>query len=219
MRSLLSSSPCRISGISAALALLAMMPAHGAMTLTVDTNLKTFVWSGTATSNAIVVMESTFMAIRLGMGDWNGGSTSGTGANSVVATLNTVSGSGVTLMSGFGAGEFVIAGGQNSFYTDLGFIQKFSGGGLPGDGPATVSMTITGDGQSYSYAGFLPNNMAYLESLDGTDLFFQNNQGGLGVVNIGSAAGEIVVIPEPSSALLLLAAPLVILRRKRRESV
>lgn len=201
------------------LAALGVMPAHGAITLLVDTNAKTFTWSGTATSDGFVVTDMIPKFIRLGMGTWNGGTVSEHGDGAISATLNTVSGSFTALLPGFNPGQLVMADSQNSLYTDLGSVMKTFNGGFPGDETATVSLTITGDGQTYSYASSLPGEQAFLESLDGTDLYFQDFQGGLGTFNIGSAAGQIVVVPEPSTVLLGLAAPLALLRRRRQANV
>lgn len=196
------------------LAALAAMPAEGAITLLVDTNAKTFTWSGTATSNSFVVAYGGFQNLRLGMGSWNGGTSTENGNGGISTTLNVVSGSSTSLLEGFNPGQFVMASTQDSLYTDLGFVTKTFSSGFPGDETATVSLTITGNGQTYSYASSLANEQAFLESLDGADLYFQSYTGPV-PLNLGSAAGEIVVVPEPSSALLALAAPLALLRRRR----
>ncbi|QJE97945.1 hypothetical protein [Luteolibacter luteus] len=208
----LPSRPIRSLCIAGILALSAQIPAHAAVTLTIDTLAKTFTWSGTATSEAIVIPEDSMKSIRLGTGSWIGGTlVSNEGDGSLAPSL--IGGSGVSVMEGSFNGIPIVAGSQNSVYMDLAMLSYI--GGFP-EGPTLAALTITADEQVYSYAGLNGDALSYFESLDGTQLFFQDNQGGAGVFNIGSAAGQIVVVPEPSGALFLLAAPLCFSFRRRR---
>lgn len=206
------SSPIRSLCVAASLGMLALIPAQGAVTLTIDAFAKTLTWSGTATSDSFVIQEDDAFYVRLGIGDWIGGTITGTGSGSLGASLNGVSGPGVFLSSSSFEGEVVVASVRNSIYTDLGSVQNFGGFS---EGPATVSMSLTGDGLAYSYANLVGAEADYLESLNGTQLYFQDDQGGQGVFNFGGPAGQIVVIPEVSSALFVLAAPFAFLRRRR----
>lgn len=206
--------PIRSLSLTGVLAMLALLPAQAAVTVTIDTLAKTVAWSGSATSASFVVPHNDITFFRLGTGSWIGGTlVTSSGGGSIEANLGPGSALGLFFSDSFSTGQIVVAGARDSFYTDLGSVTN--SGDVPG-GPASVSVTISGDGQAYSYAGLVAGAMAYLESLDGTQLYFQDDQGGAGVFNIGGPAGQIVVVPEPSSALLLLAAPFLALRRRRR---
>lgn len=213
MQHLFHSTPIRSLSIAGILAIFAQIPAQAAVTLTVDTLAKTFTWSGTATSDFFSIPELGSKSIRLGTGSWIGGIADDVGEGSLGVGLNPGSGASASLSVGSWAGIPVLAGSQNSIYTDLAIVSNFSG--IP-EGPSTASLTITGNSQTYSYAGLDSGSMSYLESLDGTQLYFQDDQGGMGVFNIGSAAGQVVVVPEPSGALFLLAAPFFLSLRRRR---
>ena len=213
MQHLFHSTPIRSLSIAGILAIFAQIPAQAAVTLTIDTLAKTFTWSGTATSDFFSVPESEIKSIRLGTGSWIGGIAGDAGEGSLGVGLNPGSGASASLSAGSWVGIPVLAGSQNSIYTDLAIVNNFSG--IP-EGPSTASLTITGNSQTYSYADLDSGTMSYLESLNGTQLYFQDDQGGMGVFDIGSAAGQVVVVPEPSGALFLLAAPLFLSLRRRR---
>lgn len=211
---LLPITPIRSLSLTGVLAMLALLPAQAAVTVTIDTLAQTVTWSGSATSDTFVVPENDITYFRLGMGSWIGGTlVASSGGGSIEANLGPGSVSGVFFSDSFSTGQIVVNGARDSFYTDLGTVSNF--GPVPG-GPASVSVTISGDGQAHSYAGLAAEVVDYLESLNGTQLYFQDDQGGAGVFNIGGPAAQMVVVPEPSSALLLLAAPFLTLRRRRR---
>ena len=216
------SSPIRSLSVAGILAISAQVPAQAAITLTIDTLAKTFTWSGTATSGSVLVGDWSSKTIQLGIDSWTGGtyvSADGDGALGVSLPPSSLLGTSVT--PDFYSGIPIVAVNPsnpfdptNSIKIPLAEVEYRRI--LPQDPTsAPITLIITGDGQAYSYAGANQFRIDYLESLDGTELFFQDEQGGAGVFNIGSA-GHIVVIPEPSSALLLIAAPFLFSLRRRR---
>lgn len=222
MQHLFHSTPIRSLSIAGILAIFAQIPAQAAITLTIDTLAKTFTWSGTATSDSVLVGDWSSKTIQLGIDSWIGGTyvnSGGGGALGVSLPPSNLFGTSVTPDSYAGIPIVAVNPSNpldptNSIRIPLALVEYrriFSED--PASAPATLS--ITGDGQAYSYAGAGQFRIDYLESLDGTELYFQDNQSGAGVFNI-SSAGHIVVIPEPSSALLLIAAPFLFSLRRRR---
>lgn len=183
------------------LAAVALCPtaADASLYLTLDVDAQTFTWSGSATS---ISFEGTTGTIRLGIGSWSGGSMS-----SAEASLNVSATS--FLFPDFNRGNLVLNYNANSLYTNLGFGNYSS--------PTNQQLTVTGDNVAKSYTGaYSTENENFLKTLNGTDLFFQNNRGGLGVFTIGPAAGSIVVVPEPSAAVLGLLGGLGLIARRKR---
>jgi hypothetical protein len=191
----------------------AQLPAQAALTLTIDTFSQTFTWTGGATSDAFAVEPLKSKFIRLGMGTRIGGSgLSFEGGGSLGVSFAGETGALIDLNPHPNAGISVMSDG--TFYTSIATILNVDS--LPEAEAALVSLSVSGDGQVYSFAGLSQTSLDYLTSLDGKGLYFQDNQGGAGVFNIGSAAGQVVVIPEPSSALLLLVGSFVFTRWPRR---
>lgn len=190
---------------------LALTPVHAAITLTIDTAAKTFTWTGSATSDPFAVAEGGFEFIRLGSGTWNGGTVSGTGEDALSADIDFGNGWPVYFSSSVFIGQLVVAELANTIVADLGFISN----SFSDSGERTGTISVVGNGAANSYAGYLDESAQFLESLQGVDLYFQNNGGGAGVTNIGAPAGQIIVIPEPASAILVAFGALGIFRRRR----
>lgn len=205
----LRSHPIRSLFTAGILTFLSQIPAQAAVTLTIDTQAQTLTWSGTATTGSFVVPAFSDKPIRLGTGTWTGGFTVSDGDGSLGSNLTSGSVSGLSFFPQYD-GIPVVHDVQSSIYTNLGIVSNMS------EFPVSVSLAIAGDDQGYSYAGSPAQIISYLESLDGTLLYFQDHQGGSNIVNMGSAVGQIVVVPEPSAALFLLAAPLFLTTRRRR---
>jgi len=223
MRHLLPS-PFRSLSVAGLVALIAQLPANAAITLTIDTISKTFTWSGSATSDSVELAKESPKIIQLGIDGWIGGIYISDDAGAPLGvSIAPPSPRHVDITPAFDTGIPTVTVNPsnpfdptNSIRVRLGNVEyrpPFS------EDPATVSasFSITGDGQAYSYATLNGNRTAYLESLDGTVLYFQDYQGGGSIVNIGTA-GQIVVIPEPSSALLLIAAPFLFSLSRRRQN-
>ncbi|MCW1917061.1 hypothetical protein OJ996_25960 [Luteolibacter sp. GHJ8] len=217
VRSPLPTSRVQCLFLTALLGILPAVPTQAAVTVTVDTLAQTVTWSGTATSPLLVIAESDYRSIRLGFGDWTGGeSATSSFEQSLNVSLSPQSDWQIYLGESFASGQIVLAHSRDSFYTQLGFLTNtgsFSGG------PLSASLTISGDGVARSYAGLTASSLEFLESLDGTALYFQDDYGGAGIFNLGGPAGQIVVVPETSSILLLLIAPLLTMRRKRCQPI
>lgn len=196
---------------SACLFIFSCETASAAITLTIDTTAKTFTWSGSATSSPIVVMAGDSAYLRLGHGTWNGGSISDTGGDSLVANMDFGSGWTVFFIESPSIGQIVVAEHADTIVTDLGFISN----SFSESGNRTGTISVTGNGIPNSYSGYLGESIQFIEGLNGVELYFQNFQGGAGVTNIGPAAGQIVVIPEPSAAVIASFAALALLRRRR----
>lgn len=191
------------------LTFLAQIPAQAAVTLTIDTQAQTLTWTGIATTDSFVVPAFSNKSIRLGTGTWSGGFTTSDSDGSLGASLASGRVSGLSFTPEYD-GIPVVHVVHNSIYTSLGIVDNRN------ESPVSVTLAIAGDGQGYSYAGTPAQALSYLETLDGTLLYFQDVQSSANILNMGSAVGQIVVIPEPSSALFLLAAPLFLSTRRRR---
>lgn len=214
MSSLASFKSRQLTLIGAFFASLSLATADGAITLTIDSSAQTFSWTGSATSDPFVVAENSFVTIRLGSGTWIGGSLSGTGTDSLDVQPNLPSNTfSAYYFDSIFNGQLILADTRNSFVSELGSIQNFGGGF--GSGPIIASVSVNGDGEVYSYADYTDDSKAFLESLNGTQLYFQDERGGAGVFNIGGPAAEIVVIPEPASAALLALGAISLFRRRR----
>lgn len=207
-------SPFRSLSLAGFLGLLAQLPAQGALTLTIDTIAQTFTWTGSATSDAFAVEPLKSKFIRFGMGTRVGGSSlSFDGGGSLGVSFAGETGALINLTPHPNAGVSVMSDG--TFYTNIATILNVES--LPEAEAMFVSLSVSGDGQVYSFAGLTPTSLDYLASLDGTLLYFQDNQGGAGVYNIGSAAGQVVVIPESSSTLLFLGGLTWLVARRNRD--
>ncbi|HLS28962.1 MAG TPA: PEP-CTERM sorting domain-containing protein [Opitutales bacterium] len=97
----------------------------------------------------------------------------------------------------------------DSLYVDVGGFSGLSG--------VAATVTVSGNGVPFSYLEHSDDRWAFLGSLDGEALYFQEDFGGLGVYNYGEAVGVISVIPEPSMMALLLGglSALLVLERRR----
>ena len=200
--------------IGAFFAPLALATADGAITLTIDSTAKTFSWTGSATSDPVVVAENSYLNLRLGFGTWIGGVLSGTGSGSLaVQPIFPPGDFSASFSNSAIIGQLMVANTGNTLVSDLGTIQN-SDDGSEG-GPITASVSVNGNGQIYSYAEYPESSMAFLESLNGTQLYFQDERGGAGVFNIGSPAAQVVVIPEPATAALLALGAISLCRRRR----
>lgn len=183
-----------------ALACLALTaPAQAALTLTINTANETFTWSGSATSDNMVVAAGTLPIRIAANGDSStSGNTTGTGQDSLALTPS---------FSGFffadpDPGLPTIT--STALFANLGNLQASFG-------TASGTINVVGDNVAYSYSGLSDPDKAVLEGLDGGSLFFQ-----LDGSNVGSSAGSIVtVVPEPSALALLSCAGLLLLRRRR----
>lgn len=192
---------------------LALGRAEAALTLTINPATKTYTWSGSATSADLMTPVGSTHVLRLGSGTWNGGSSSQGQVRLGVSYIQSSGGPANHVAGGIYGGILVATGG-GTLSTNLGSIQ--AGAGEPPGSVGQVTVSVI-NSAPVSYAGFLAGDRAFIESLDGSPLFFQYWDGGGSFVNFGTSAGQIIVIPEPSSssALLLLGA-CGLMRRRRR---
>lgn len=212
MQSPLAPKKRRVPLVATLLAIAGLMPVHGAITLTIDTVAKTFTWDGSAISESITLAEGEAAYIRLGNGTWNGGTQTSTGDESLSAGINFGSGWAMSFFKSPFIGQIVVAPAPNTIVSDLGTIMN----SFSDSGTRTGTISVVADGVGYSYSDLSGGFIQYLESLDGVDLYFQNNKGGAGVSNIGNAVGQIVVIPEPATAALVALGATCFLRRRRK---
>ncbi|WP_367871663.1 PEP-CTERM sorting domain-containing protein [Luteolibacter sp. Populi] len=174
----------------------------GAITLTIDTIHQTFTWTGSATSDTLELTTESYSPFRLGATDRVGGY--GVGGGDSISVVEEVG----DRFSSQSPGAVVMVPADGTIHTDLGWIRS------PRIGQQ-VRLAITGNGIAYSYASEVPW-IGSPAPLDGVQLYFQY-QAGADIINLGSAAGQVVVIPEPSSGMLLLGAGAgLALRRRRR---
>lgn len=176
--------------------------ANAALTLTIDTNAKTFSWSGSVTSEAYELNQ---YSQRLQIGDdaFNGGQGFG------FAPLLTVSsaGNGIDAYSDDPGQPTLVTSGP-SIHTDIANLSYNSAS------PMLSPVTVTGNNQTQ---GFVDQAIPFFEPLNGRTLYFYDVQlpAGGAPIRFGAPVGMIVVIPEPSVALLSLGGLLVAYRRQR----
>jgi hypothetical protein len=203
----------RVLVLAGILSGLALGRAEAALTLIINPITKTYNWSGSATSVDFTTPVGAMHIVRLGSGTWNGGTVSQDELTLAVSYILSSGGPASHVGGGtsgsYGGIAVAIPAGSETLSTSLGYIQG-------GSGPDSVGHLVVTPftSASNSYAGFNVSMRTFIESLDGTPLYFQYWDGGP-FVNIGPSAGQIVVIPEPSSALLLLGG-CALMRRRRR---
>lgn len=193
---------------------LALGRAEAALTLIINTATKTYNWSGSATSEDFTTPVGSMHFLRLGSGGVNGGTVSQDQITLAVSYILS-SGGPASHVGGGSSGSYggigvTIPAGSETLSTSLGYIQ--GGSGLDAVGHVVVEPFSSA---SSSYAGFNVATRTFIESLDGTPLYFQYWGGGP-FVDFGPSAGQIVVVPEPSSALLLLGG-CALMRCRRRD--
>lgn len=175
-----------------------------ALTLTIDTNARTFSWSGSVTSEAYELNPFSYK-LQIGDAAFNGGQGFG------VAPLLTVSsvGNGIDRYSN-DPGQLILAisGSSASIHTDIADFDYNSAS------PLLSPVTVMGNNQTQ---GFVDQAIPFFEPLNGRTLYFYDVQlpAGGAPIRFGQPVGTIVVIPEPSVALLSLGSMLLAVRRKR----
>jgi hypothetical protein len=191
----------------AAVPIFALGSAEGALTLTIDTLSRTFIWSGTVTTDELLVNIRRYESYRIGTSSFNGGST------------GIVAGAGALTLTRNGMADFTRDSSLGEIYvTSAAGLGVWSTLGSTGQSvtPSEITFTLTGDGIPYAYATG-DTSQALLDvyaSLDGQQIHVQRLESG-SFGNLGSAIGQVVVVPEPSGALLLLVASGLLLRRRR----
>ncbi|RYD31035.1 MAG: hypothetical protein EOP85_23180 [Verrucomicrobiaceae bacterium] len=191
------------------LPLLAVLPAiccstaaDAALTLTIDTNAKTFWWSGTVTSEAYELKPySTWLQIA--DNSFNGGFIFG---ESPLLTTPSVIGNGISAFDSK-AGQIVLRTSVPSIHTLMATFQYNAAS------PVLAPFTVTGNNQAQTFTYLA---IPYFETLNGRALYFYDVGFGGPPIRFGASVGTIVVIPEPSVGLLSLGSLALPFMRKRK---
>jgi hypothetical protein len=188
--------------IAALAAICCSTAADAALTLTIDTNARTFSWSGSVTSEAYELNQYSRW-LQIGDDGFNGGQSFG------FAPLLTLSsaGNGIDTYSD-DPGQLILVTSGPSIHTDIATL------GYNSASPMLSPVTVTGNNQTQ---GFVDQAIPFFESLNGRTLYFYDVQLPTGgdPIRIGAPVGTIVVIPEPAVGLLSLGGLLMTFRRKR----
>jgi hypothetical protein len=190
--------------IAAVFSIIGIAPADGALTLTINTASKTFTWSGSATSDPILLTVGSFRDFEIGFGAWQGGDNlNGAGSFDVEYDVSDYR---VTFTESV-PGRITAAPSVNALAVSIGNFSNES------DRASSVSLTVEADNVAYTYADASTEVIDYLESLNGTNLYFKDSNGG--DIRFSNLAGQIVVIPEPSIVALGALGAIGLLRRRR----
>lgn len=181
---------------------LTLAQANAALTLTIDTNAKTFSWSGSVTSEAYELNQYSAL-LQIGDDAFNGGQGFG---YAPLLTISSTIGNGISAYNDE-AGQLVLVTTGPSIHTDIANLSYNSAS------PMLSPITVTGNNQSQ---GFVDQAIPFFEPLNGRALYFYDVQLPLGgdPIRFGAPVGTIVVVPEPSTAILVIGA-LGFIRRRR----
>jgi hypothetical protein len=190
--------------IAAVFSIIGIAPADGALTLTIDTASKTFTWSGSATSDPILLTIGSYRDFQIGFGAWHGGyNLNDDGAFDVEPDISDFT----VNFREFHPGMITAAPSANALAVSIGNISNNS------DRAISVSVTVEADNAAYTYSDVYFEVIDYLESLNGTNLYFKDSDGP--DIRFSNLAGQIVVIPEPSIVALGALGAIGLLRRRR----